>query len=587
MKNIEIEDFIEYKAVYKECPTENLKDFPCILAISVGQPSHEGKKFEAILKLISHTFKECIVMVCDSLQRHTIAIHQPYIVGKELYSKAIKEGDDWINRNLSKLDNLLTIPYKILRWDEWLSSTQYTLFRERIDNMYTAKIDNYKNVLNESARQFVDRIKQTSEVTNYGKAVELSLEYLKEESAVTSIWHKLGYKFIVYQGMNKAIKYTTKIFSLDRFYLSYKFKVLEEETLSLQGILDVSPAHIYWKDTNGIYIGGNKAQFEYCGFKNIYELKGKKDLDFLEKNIAKKVRQNDLSVIKKGKASVKKETDSNGTVFLSHKAPLKNCKGEIVGVIGNSIDITRQESAELRLKRSIQDLAVALEAKERFLRNMSHEIRTPLQTILGIPSGLMDNYDNLSDEQIKYYLRGMIEQSDRLMNLVSNLMDLSKFREGKFTMEFRKENLREIYEEIINEFKYVHPHITLNIISDVTPEAMCDKFRVGQVLRNLIGNSIKHGGKDKEIRITVDKHSKQKSYIKTTVEDQGVGIPEGEEKIIFEPFIESSQTRSEGGGTGLGLSIVKEIIESHKGKVWVESKTPNMHGACVSFILPS
>jgi signal transduction histidine kinase len=121
--------------------------------------------------------------------------------------------------------------------------------------------------------------------------------------------------------------------------------------------------------------------------------------------------------------------------------------------------------------------------------------------------------------------------------------------------------------------------------SDVVVE--CDKIRIHQVLRNLLMNSIRYSGESSKISITIlicDEN--QKNYIKCSVKDEGVGIPEEEKNLIFDPFVGSSVTKEIPGGVGLGLTISKEIIQSHNGRIWVDDIKDGEVGARISFIIP-
>ena len=165
----------------------------------------------------------------------------------------------------------------------------------------------------------------------------------------------------------------------------------------------------------------------------------------------------------------------------------------------------------------------------------------------------------------------LVDSNKRLMSLMSNLLDLSKFKEGKFIMNFKEGDIENTIKNVINEFRYTHGQIFLSIDKSIVPNFIYDDFRIAQVVRNLIHNSIKYGSDEKPIYITVSKYKyKNKKYVKVTIKDGGIGIPVNERDLIFEAFVEGSRTQSFAGGTGLGLSIAKEIVEAHKGRIWVE-----------------
>ena len=103
----------------------------CILTISVGQNVHEGEKFKATLNLINKNFKKCTIGVCDTLQRHSIAMLAG-LEGDVLYEIAKKDGDQWIDRNIEYCKKYLAIPFEIIRWDNWLRDEKYKLYREQV-----------------------------------------------------------------------------------------------------------------------------------------------------------------------------------------------------------------------------------------------------------------------------------------------------------------------------------------------------------------------------------------------------------------------------------------------------------------------
>jgi len=365
---------------------------------------------------------------------------------------------------------------------------------------------------------------------------------------------------------------------------------------SFQNILNASPGNIYWKGLNGVYLGCNRAMLQYVGLSSTEEVIGKTDFDLFEHPVAKKIREIDLSVIDTGTTITLKEETTDGSTFLSNKSPLRNKHGKVIGIIGNSINITQQEisnkkNEELeitkkRLQQRTQELAVALEAKERFLRNISHEMRTPLQSLLSIPELLKDKYDYFSEKQRKECIDLIVRSNDRLMSLMSNLLDLSDLRKGEFIMDLNEANVEYLVSSVINEFKYVHGQISLKIDDDVSRTITCDKFRISQVIRNIICNSIKYGGKDKPISIHVSNHNDaEKSYVKFSIKDRGIGISSEDKDRVFDTFVEGKKTECFSGGKGLGLSIAKEIVESHKGSIWVEDLNEDETGTQIIFII--
>ncbi len=236
---------------------------------------------------------------------------------------------------------------------------------------------------------------------------------------------------------------------------------------------------------------------------------------------------------------------------------------------------------EEELKKQNASLKKALEAKERFLGNMSHEIRTPLHGILNLANMVNEKWNNFSENERKNLVEKVASNSNRLMSLVSNLLDISTMIKNKLKIFKQQHNLVKIAEEVVDEFTSPFQNIRISFnSSNKRILCLCDKERISRVVRNLISNAIKYGNhKPIEIKIIVKGNAAILSVI-----DQGVGIPKDELEKIFNPFEESSRTKTSAGGTGLGLAICKEIIVAHGGKISV--KNNYKVGSIFSFQLP-
>jgi PAS domain S-box-containing protein len=364
------------------------------------------------------------------------------------------------------------------------------------------------------------------------------------------------------------------------------------KTLALENIIANLPAHIYWKDKNGSVLGCNERQAQGLGFEKASDLIGKTDFDYMDKGVAAMLRQNNLKIMEEGRTEVIEESGTilgKHHVFLSHKAPLKDPNtGEVVGIMGVSIDITKQKAAEEAHRQRTEELVKALEVKERFLNNMDHEIRTPLQGIFGLLDALDDDkiWNTTPDSEKRSIFKTVLESRDRCMNVLSNLLDLSQLQKGREIIKLEFHDLKHVIASCVQEFQNLTSSITMDVEINVNTYLYCDDWRIGQVIRNLIANSIKHGGKDKPIQILLTQHRENDcEYLKIAVEDEGVGIPEDQLEEIFDPFTESSRTRRKSGGTGIGLAVCKELIAAHKGRMWAENNASGV-GSTIFLILP-
>jgi hypothetical protein len=203
------------KAVFK-CKEEFKKQFKnskCLLTISVGQEVHEDEKFLATIDLINSSFASCTICVDDSLQRHSLSLQygkQP----EDWYQASIDEGDSWLERN-KYYYSLLKIPYKIIRWDKWITHKEFFIQQQLIKNTYETN-QNYKNAIDSSVKEFLDRYQKRlarNQQFDYKHGFRVCKDYLLEECTALCLWATEEYNFEVYPSKrNDAMSMTHTIF---------------------------------------------------------------------------------------------------------------------------------------------------------------------------------------------------------------------------------------------------------------------------------------------------------------------------------------------------------------------------------------
>ncbi len=224
----------------------------------------------------------------------------------------------------------------------------------------------------------------------------------------------------------------------------------------------------------------------------------------------------------------------------------------------------------------------ALDIKREFLNNVSHEIKTPIHNITNITSLLYDQWDIFDNIKKKELIGTLKSCNSRILNLCSNLLDLSKCKKERTKLMIKEHNIIQLIEEITQEYGYIQNSISMRISPELHKTVYCDADRILQVLRNLVDNSIKYG---KGSAITIEAVNYGTNNVKIAVSDNGSGIPEEEIVKVFEPFEQSSRTKTKAGGTGLGLAICKQIIEMHSGSIW--AKNNKSGGVSLYFIIPN
>jgi PAS domain S-box-containing protein len=254
----------------------------------------------------------------------------------------------------------------------------------------------------------------------------------------------------------------------------------------------------------------------------------------------------------------------------------------------------REVTVRRRMERELQETKATLEAanerlrqldtaRSRFLNTAAHELRIPVTIVNGYCSLLQETgTDNLTGQQ-QEFLGAAVESSDRLVDLINNMLDLSRFEAGKMLLDIDTRDLQAVVASVCRDFKPLMAKNELEFAVEI-PASPCpaafDEEKIERVLVNLLGNAVKFTPAGGRVRVSL---SESEGEVWVCVEDTGRGIPGERIPELFDEFSQFNPGDSS-RGSGLGLSICKKIIDSHQGRIWVESALDQ--GSRFSFSLP-
>lgn len=419
-------------------------------------------------------------------------------------------------------------------------------------------------------QQFLDRTRETTMVfpirfkNNGIRWVEQDVILLEKDGWV--------------QGFQCVVKDIT-----EQELVRQKLQKIEDEQKEyqyrIQAILDNAPLIIYVKDLEGRYLLTNRQCREVFGLSDDMII-GKTVHDVqANKHAAERYNIADKQVIETRKPVELEDVlylPDGPRHLLTIKFPLFDKDNQLLGVSGFMKDITDMVKSRQELIAARQKAETAETLQEQFLANMSHEIRTPMNGIIGMTSLLMNT--PLQQHQ-QEYVQMIKQSSDNLLVLINDILDLSKIKAGKISIEKIPFSLGDIVKSLSAVFRLkaeqkdlsfstlLHPAVPLHLVGD--------PHRLGQILTNLLSNALKFTEKGYvTLEINVQEQENEQVILCLQVSDSGIGIDEKQLHLIFESFSQaSSDTTRRFGGTGLGLAITRRLVELQQGSVHVASKS--------------
>lgn len=260
--------------------------------------------------------------------------------------------------------------------------------------------------------------------------------------------------------------------------------------------------------------------------------------------------------------------------------------GFAVALFGIMQDISDRIEQENNLRRAKEEAEHAYATKSQFLANMSHELRTPLNAIIGFSEILERQlFGPLGSDKYIGYTKGIRESGEHLLDLITDILDMSKIEAGHYTLSVEKISMDSVLHTAIHmmEGRALDRRIKIDLSMDKNPrELIADKRALMQVVLNLLSNAVKFSHENGKVQV---QYLERPDYLSLRISDSGIGIPANKLPYIGRPFEQvSNQYNRSHEGSGLGLAISKELIELHGGVLGIDSTLGK--GTSVTIRLP-
>lgn len=357
-------------------------------------------------------------------------------------------------------------------------------------------------------------------------------------------------------------------------------QALQESNSILRAVIEGTTDAIFMKDLQGRYVILNSTTAKIIG-KPIEEIVGKNDIEVFPIEVGKQIEEIDRRIITSNTSEVIEEIvpmQGELRTFLTAKTVCRNEQGKVIGLIGIARDISDRKRIEDQIKELNQDLERRVEERtaqlevtnkelEAFSYSVSHDLRAPLRSIDGFSLALLESYGEQLDEKGKHYLRRVRNASQRMGELIDDLLHLSRVTRSQ--MHFQTVALSEIVQAIAADLQHAQPERSVNFIiaSDVVVQGDSRLLKI--VFENLLNNAWKFTSKKLYSIIEFGTSLQPDSTIVYFVRDNGAGFDMTYANNLFGAF-QRLHTIDEFPGSGIGLATVKRIIHRHGGRIWAE-----------------
>ena len=355
---------------------------------------------------------------------------------------------------------------------------------------------------------------------------------------------------------------------------------IEREKSMLTSLINSLPDVVFFKDAKGDYLGCNKG-FETLVGKPQSEFINQSDHAIYPLELAQQLQAKDRDIFNNGKAVTHEEwvnyPGGRKVLLDTIKTPFQSSKGENLGLVGVSRDITERKLAEEELANAKNIAEAANQSKSDFLANMSHEIRTPMNAIIGMSYLALKTDLNTAQRN---YITKVNYSAESLLGIINDILDFSKIEAGKLDIESIPFDLNDVMSNLGNlvglKAEDQGLELLFDIAENVPTHLIGDPLRLNQILVNLGNNAVKFTEVG-EVIVSVQVNDKLDNSVELqfSVKDSGIGMSTDQQKNLFKSFSQAdTSTTRKYGGTGLGLAISKRLCELMGGDIALQS-APN------------
>ena len=487
---------------------------------------------------------------------------------EEIFRSVIEQANDGIA--------LLDSDCKIIEWNKATESITGFTREEAIGNpiweieFQMLPLEKRTPQVKANIEKIVKQIAKTRTVLEKNQHIEGAIFSKKE-------------KKLKYIQLSTFIIQTEKSFLIGRVVhdlttISETNKTLEISEKRFRDLAELLPSVIFETDLTGKFTYLNRKAFDISGYTPQDLQNGLMFFDVIPKNrieeakiIFENIVVNDVSVVIDTPITPK---SGNEIPCIIYPALIKDVNSNPTGIRGVLMDITEQKQAE-DLHRQLEISKKTTEIKQQFLANMSHEIRTPMMGIIGMIELI---YKTDISEQQKDYLETIKDSSETLLNIINDILDLSKIEAGKTEVKLTTFNIHALTRKIGTLFAALAKHKEISFLTsysdDIPDYIIADEKKVTQIITNLVSNAVKFTRTGNiTVKYSMATQANQNPQAKVEVIDTGIGISDANQEIIFSSFtqVDSSNNRNF-EGTGLGLSICKKLAQLMGGEIGVISK---------------